>query len=102
MFVFILELLNQEGHLAFFDLQKGGHKANNTQKEKWCLAWKHTHAAKWEWDHEAAKAAQLPPHEQECLACGRKFQSHKTTKKHKCSKSSKVVRKKVADADGPG
>ena len=24
MFVFILELLNQEGHLAFFELQKGG------------------------------------------------------------------------------
>jgi hypothetical protein len=40
MFVFILELLNWEGHLAFFDLQKGGCKANNAQKEKQCLAQK--------------------------------------------------------------
>jgi hypothetical protein len=46
MFVFILELLNREGHLAFFDLQKGGCKANNAQKEKWCLAWKRSRAAK--------------------------------------------------------
>ncbi len=48
MFVYILELLNQEGHMAFFKLQMGGHKANNAQKEKWCLAWKRSHAAKWE------------------------------------------------------
>ncbi|KAF8259398.1 hypothetical protein EI94DRAFT_1751681, partial [Lactarius quietus] len=60
MFVFILELLNQE-----------------------------------EQDREAVKAAQLPPHEQQCLGCGRKFNSHKTVKKHKCSKS-KVVRTKEA------
>jgi len=40
MFVFILELLNGEGHMAFFELQKGGCKANNAQKEKRCLAWK--------------------------------------------------------------
>ena len=46
MFVFILELLNQEGHLAFFDLQKGGCKANNAQKEKQHLAWKQSRAAK--------------------------------------------------------
>jgi hypothetical protein len=35
MFGFILELLNGEGHMAFFELQKGGCKANNVQKEKW-------------------------------------------------------------------
>jgi hypothetical protein len=35
MFVYILELLNREASLAFFKLQKGGHKANNAQKEKW-------------------------------------------------------------------
>ncbi|KAF8258276.1 hypothetical protein EI94DRAFT_1708136 [Lactarius quietus] len=46
MFVFILELLNQEGHLAFFELQKGGRKANNAQKEKRHLAWKRRRAAK--------------------------------------------------------
>ena len=95
MFVFVLELLNWEGHLAFFKLQKGGRKANNAQKEKQCLAQKCSHAAKWEQVREAAKAAQLPPWEWECLACGCKFQSCKTTKKHKCSKSSKVVCKNV-------
>ena len=40
MFVYILELLDGAGHMAFFNLQKGGHKANNAQKEKQCLAWK--------------------------------------------------------------
>jgi hypothetical protein len=38
MFVYILELLNQKGHVAFFELQKGSHKANNAQKEKRHLA----------------------------------------------------------------
>ena len=94
LFVFILELLNQEGHMAFFELQKGGRKANNAQKEKRRLAWKRSCAAKRERDREAAKVAQLPPRMRECLTCGRKFQSHKTAKKHKYSKDSKVVRKK--------
>ncbi|KAH9011413.1 hypothetical protein EDB83DRAFT_2322196 [Lactarius deliciosus] len=102
MFVFVLELLNQEGHLAFFELQKGGRKANNAQKEKRRLARKRSRAAKRERDWEAANAAKLPPRERECLTCGRKFQSRKTAKKHKCSKSSKVVRKKEADAPGTG
>jgi len=34
----ILELLNKEGHKAFFDLQKGASKANNAEKEKRRLA----------------------------------------------------------------
>jgi hypothetical protein len=34
MFVFILELLNQEGHQAFFDLMKGTRIATQAQKEK--------------------------------------------------------------------
>ncbi|KAF8258477.1 hypothetical protein EI94DRAFT_1754601, partial [Lactarius quietus] len=84
MFEFILELLNQEGHLAFFELWKGSCKANNAQKEKQCLALKWT-----------VKAAQLPPCERQCLRCGHKFNSHKTAKKNKCSKS-KVVRTKEA------
>jgi hypothetical protein len=46
MFVYILELLNQEGHLAFFELQKGSCKANNAQKEKRHLAWKQSCASK--------------------------------------------------------
>ncbi|KAF8261060.1 hypothetical protein EI94DRAFT_1746853, partial [Lactarius quietus] len=95
MFVFILELLNQEGHLAFFELRKGGRKANNAQKEKRRLAWKRSRAAKRERDREAVKAAQLPPRERQCLGCGCKFNSRKTAKKHKCSKS-KVVRTKEA------
>ena len=102
MFVFILELLNREGHLAFFNLQKGGRKANNAQKEKRCLARKRSRAAKREQECEAAKAAKLPPREQECLTCGRKFQSRKTAKRHKCARHSKVVRKKEEAATGPG
>ena len=42
-------------------------------------------------DREAAKVAQLPPCKQECLTCGRKFQSRKTAKWHKCTQHSKVV-----------
>ena len=48
MFVFILELLNGEGHTAFFKLQKGGCKANNAQKEKQHLAQKRSQATKQE------------------------------------------------------
>ena len=70
MFVFILELLNGEGHTAFFKLQKGGRKANNAQKEKRHLARKRSQAAKQEREREAAKAAKLPPHECQCEACG--------------------------------
>ncbi|KAF8491847.1 hypothetical protein F5888DRAFT_1860524 [Russula emetica] len=46
MFGYILELLNGDGHMAFFELQKGGRKANNAQKEKRCLARKRSRAAK--------------------------------------------------------
>ena len=102
MFVFILELLNREGHLAVFDLQKGGRKANNAQKEKRRLARKRSRAAKREREREAAKAAKLPPCERECLTCGRKFQSRKTAKRHKCARHSKVVRKKEEAAVKPG
>ncbi|KAI0278743.1 hypothetical protein BC826DRAFT_1161654 [Russula brevipes] len=84
-------LLNQEGHTAFFELQKGGRKANNAQKEKRCLARKRSRAAKREREREAAKAAKLPPHERQCESCGRKFNSRKTSRKHKCPKA-KVVR----------
>ena len=87
MFVYILELLNGEGHMAFFNLQKGGRKANNAQKEKKHLAQKRRHAAKHERDHEVAKAAKLPSVERQCEACERKFTSRKTSSKHKCAKS---------------
>jgi predicted RNA-binding Zn-ribbon protein involved in translation (DUF1610 family) len=91
MFVYILELLNREGHVAFFELQKGGRKANNAQKEKRRLARKRSRAAKREREREAAKAAKQPPRERQCEACGRKFKSRKTASKHKCPKS-KVAR----------
>jgi len=92
LFVFILELLNGDGHVAFFELQKGGRKANNAQKEKRRLARKRSRAAKRERDREAAKAATLPPRERQCLACGRKFKSRKAARKHKCQRHSKVAR----------
>ena len=91
MFVYILELLNGKGNLAFFDLKVGGCKANNAQKEKRHLARKRSCASKQEREREAAKAAKLPAHQRQCEACGRKFESRKTAKKHKCPKS-KVVR----------
>ncbi|KAF8495652.1 hypothetical protein F5888DRAFT_1804618 [Russula emetica] len=59
MFVYILELLNEKGNLAFFDLQAGGRKANNAQKEKRHLARKRCCASKREREREAAKAAKV-------------------------------------------
>jgi predicted RNA-binding Zn-ribbon protein involved in translation (DUF1610 family) len=87
MFVYILELLNWEGHVAFFELQKGGRKANNAQKEKRRLAQKRSCASKRERDREAAKAAKLLVCERQCVACGQKFASRKTASKHKCPNS---------------
>jgi hypothetical protein len=99
MFVYILELLSGKGNQAFFNLQKGGRKANNAQKEKRRLARKRSCAAKREREREAAKAAKLPPRERQCLACGRKFKSRKTSRKHKCSKA-KVARIQEKAAEG--
>jgi len=87
MFVYILELFNRKGNIAFFNLQVGGRKANNAQKEKRHLAQKRSHAFKHEREWEAAKVAKLPTCQQQCMACGRKFKSCKTAKKHKCPKS---------------
>ena len=70
MFVYILELLNGKGNLAFFDLHTGGRKANNAQKEKRRLARKRSRAAKREREREAAKVAKLPARERQCVACG--------------------------------
>ncbi|KAF8256623.1 hypothetical protein EI94DRAFT_1821505 [Lactarius quietus] len=100
MFVFILELLNGEGHTAFFELQKGSRKANTAQKEKWCLARKRSRAAKQERGREVAKAAQLPSCEQQCGGCGRKFNSRKTAKKHKCT-TTKVASRMEKVIEGP-
>jgi hypothetical protein len=101
MFVFMLELLNGEGSDAFFNLVKGGRKVNNAQREKRRLARKRSRAAKREREREVAKAAALPPRQRECLSCGRKFASRKTSLKHKCP-NSKVVRMGKAAASRPG
>jgi predicted RNA-binding Zn-ribbon protein involved in translation (DUF1610 family) len=87
MFGYILELLNGKGISAFFDLQMGGRKANNAQKEKRRLSRKRSRASKRERDREAAKVAKLPARERQCVACGRKFNSRKTASKHKCPNS---------------
>jgi hypothetical protein len=58
LFVYILELLNQEGHQAFFDLVKGTRIATQAQKEKKCLAWKRTCTARQESWKATNKAAQ--------------------------------------------
>ena len=70
MFVYILELLNGKGNLAFFDLKAGGRKANNAQKEKRRLARKRSCASKREREREAAKVAKLPARQRQCEACG--------------------------------
>jgi hypothetical protein len=58
MFVYILELLNQEGPQAFFDLAKGTRIATQAQKEKKCLAQRRTHAARRESQKATKEAAQ--------------------------------------------
>jgi hypothetical protein len=58
MFVFILELLNEEGHQAFFDLTKGTRIATQAQKEKKHLAQRRTRAVRQESWKAAKEAAQ--------------------------------------------
>jgi hypothetical protein len=78
MFMYILELLNGEGHLAFFNLTKGTRIATQTQKEKKHLAQKREHTLRQEhW--KAAEAAQGTPHQQ-CKPYRCKFASHKAAK----------------------
>ena len=83
VYVYILELLNRKGNLAFFNLQLGGRKANRAQKEKGRLARKRSSASKRGREREAAKVANLPTRKRQCLACGCKLKSSKTAKKHK-------------------
>ncbi|KAH9177955.1 hypothetical protein EDB89DRAFT_1902043 [Lactarius sanguifluus] len=102
MFVFILELLNGDGPGAFFKLRRGGREANNAQKEKRCLARKRSRAAKRERVREAAKAAKTPAHEWQCVPCGRKFESRKTARKHKCpAPEAEVLKEEAVVAPAP-
>jgi hypothetical protein len=63
MFVYILELLNEAGHQAFFNLAKGTRLATQAQKEKKQLSWKRNHALRWEHWKATAEAAQGIPHQ---------------------------------------
>jgi hypothetical protein len=56
MFVYILELLNKEGDLAFFDLSKGDRRATAAQKEKKRLAQKRNRALRREHQKTAEEA----------------------------------------------
>ncbi|KAI0273139.1 hypothetical protein BGY98DRAFT_936392 [Russula aff. rugulosa BPL654] len=68
MFGYVLELLNGKGISAFFNLQTGGCKANNAQKEKRHLSRKRSRASKREQDRKAAKVTKLLAHERQCMA----------------------------------
>jgi hypothetical protein len=56
MFVYILELLNEEGQQAFFNLSKGEKQATTTQKEKKRLACKRNCTSRREYQKQAEEA----------------------------------------------
>jgi hypothetical protein len=85
MFMYILELLNWEGHQTFFDLAKGQRLATQAQKEKWQLAWRRNHALRQESQKAAEEAKEGQPHWQ-CRACRWKFASV-LCQLHNCSQS---------------
>jgi hypothetical protein len=79
MFMYILELLNWEGHQTFFNLVKGQRLATQAQKEKQQLAQRRNHASMQESQKVAEEAKEGQPHQQ-CKACRQKFTSHKAKK----------------------
>jgi hypothetical protein len=81
MFVYILELLNEEGNQAFFDLSKGDRWASAAQKEKKRLAWKRNCTSRQECQKQAEEAVEGCP-QWSCVFCGCKFTLHKTAKRH--------------------
>jgi hypothetical protein len=74
MFCFILELLNEEGPQAFFDLTKGQRHQSQAQKEKKHLAHKRNQASQREWPKVAEEAVEGLP-QWKCKWCGHKFTS---------------------------
>jgi hypothetical protein len=96
MFVYILELLNQEGPQAFFNLAKGTRIATQAQKEKKHLAWRRTCTVRQESWKAAKEAAQGWPHQQ-CKLCGCKFATHKAKKQHHCPISKEASSKSGTD-----
>jgi hypothetical protein len=83
MFIYILELLNEEGNVAFFNLAKGDRQATTAQKEKKQLAWKRNCTSRQEHQKQAEEAVEGQP-QWKCDFCGQKFASCKTTKRHQC------------------
>ena len=96
MFVYILELLNNEAEDTFFDLQHNAVVLQRANREKKRLARKLARAAKRERVREAAKVAKLsavavPPSMAKqgevavCLICSRSFRSRKRLNRHRKS-----------------
>jgi hypothetical protein len=79
MFVYLLELLNRQGHQAFFDLTKDTRIATQVQKKKKQLTWRRNCALRqehWKVTKEATKG--VP--QQQCKLYECKFTSCKTAK----------------------
>jgi hypothetical protein len=81
MFGYILELLNEEGPQAFFNLSKGDRWATMAQKEKKCLARKRNCTLRHDHCRLAEEATEGLPQWQ-CDGCRCKFTSHKAAKRH--------------------
>jgi hypothetical protein len=100
MFGFILELLNGEGPMAFFDLTKGQRHQTHAQKEKKHLAWKRNRTSRRERQKTMEEAVEGRP-QQQCQQCGCKFTSCKAAKRHRCPLS-KEVSGKGGEGKGKG
>jgi hypothetical protein len=98
MFGFILELLNEEGPQAFFDLLKGDRWATVAEKEKKHLACKGNHTLRHDCCRLAKEAAEGHPQWQ-CDGCRCKFASHKAAKRHQCPIAKGASRGAVVNLD---
>ena len=61
IFIFILEILNQEREAEFFTLGHGGMRRNSTEQEKKWLACKHQHATKQEHTCKESEPPEVQP-----------------------------------------
>jgi hypothetical protein len=61
IFMYLLELLNREGPLSFFNLMKGQRLATQAQKEKWWLAQRRNRALRRECQKAAKEAEEGQP-----------------------------------------
>lgn len=91
LFIFILELLNREASLRFFEVQKGKVKDAQASQEKKRLARKRSRAAKRERVRSAQQIGVVPETKKTkgttagCSDCGRKFASRKKFTAHACN-----------------